>query len=299
VVLAVGALVALSGACGNGAATGGTGPGGGTTSSGTTTSSSSGAGTGSSSSSASSTSSGSAACNLPGPTGKAYVGTVELGHITIAPGMDEYSALGDLVSAPATAPPTCAGMQMGACCYSSPSTMMPPTLQSAGTLTISDGATNIATLTSYVATNVTLPTLTWTPGSTLKVAASGATVDAFNLSVVAPALLAGITPAFSSTTPITVTTSVDLVVSWTPSNQACSLVEFSLGQSLPTLPSIGCVVDDSVGTLTVPHALLSQFTATTGTATIERAVAAGTTVANANVKLVAIDGYLANVKFMP
>jgi hypothetical protein len=189
---------------------------------------------------------------------------------------------------------------MGDCCYTPPGNTPPPMQQSAGKLTVKDGTTTIDTLTAppYLADNATTATLTWTPGSTLKVSAAGSTVDAFNLSVVAPAKLAGVMPAFTAT-PITVKKSADLVVSWTPSSEACSQVAFTVGQTPVTLPYIGCVVDDAAGTLTVPKQLLSMFTATTGTATITRAEGAGKTVANANVRMVATDGHLANVTFTP
>lgn len=189
---------------------------------------------------------------------------------------------------------------MGSCCYETASNGS-STLESAGTLTVDDGKTTIATLTAppYVATNGTVTSLTWTAGSTLKVSASGATVDAFDLSVVAPALLTGVSPALTAA--IKVSKSAKLVVTWTPGTEACSKVTFGLTQTSTStaLPHIGCVVDDSAGTLTVPEELIAKFTATTGSATLERVESAGVNVTNANVKLVVADTELTTVTYTP
>jgi hypothetical protein len=199
------------------------------------------------------------------------------------------------------AAPDCTGMQVGECCLQSPGGTV-GAFQSAGTLTITDGAKTLATLTTapYVASSATTASLTWAPGSTIKVSASGGTVDAFDLSVVAPSLLAGVKPAFGATG-ITVTTSADLVVTWTKSVEACSKISFGVSQlpATPPLPYIGCVADDSAGTLTVPAALLAKLTAKTGTAFIQRVEGRGVNVGNASVKLVAIDGHYTDVTFKP
>jgi hypothetical protein len=268
---------------------------------GSESSSSSGASTsGASSSTSTSSSSSGSACALPDPTGKTYVGSVLLSRTTTSTPTTstQYSVLGDLTPAPTTAAPACNGTKLGACCFGA-GPAGSTTFESAGTLTVTDAGKTLATLTTppYVATNATVTTLTWTAGSTIKVDGSGGTVDAFDLSVVAPKLLAGVTPALDA--PLTVTKSVKLVVKWTPSTETCSEIEFGLSQASTsgTLPFIGCTADDADGTLTVPEALLAKITATTGTATLERIEAAGINVANANVKMVVTDTLTTTVTF--
>ena len=171
--------------------------------------------------------------------------------------------------------------------------MSEPTYVSAGTLTVSDGATILATvmpapvLGLYDENSLMAPAFVWAPGDTLTLAGSGATVDAFTLSVVAPAAAAPIQPSFAA--PIDVSLSADYIASWTPSNEVCSQVEFNLSQvGEAGAPYITCAVDDSTGTLTVPKELLENFTATTGMAFMERIEGKATLAANAAVSVVAL-----------
>jgi hypothetical protein len=190
------------------------------------------------------------------------------------------------------------GTQVGVCCYQPTSGGMIPTPESAGTLTIKDGANVLATLQSpnYVATSATLTTLTWAAGATLSISTSGGTLDAFTANVEAPALLAGLTPSFAATIPVTL--SSDLVVTWTPSNEACSEISFGLSQGAG-MAYIGCVVDDSAGTVTVPKALLGMFTGTTGTAVLERVEGTKLVNANSGIGVVALDVIQAKTTYSP
>jgi hypothetical protein len=243
----------------------------------------------------------SACGNTPDAAGLPYTGIVELSRVTAPPAATVYEALGEFDTT-ASAPPsmgTCTGgMLVGACCYQPSSGGTLPTPESAGTLTIKDGANTLATLTSpnYVATSATLPALTWAAGSTLSVATTGGTLDAFTANVRAPAVLAGLSPSFQAT--IAVTLSSDFVVSWTPSNEACSKISFGFSQGAQ-MPYVGCVVDDSVGTVTVPKALLGMFTATTGTAVLERVEGKELVTANSGIKYVVLDVIQAKTTYSP
>jgi hypothetical protein len=226
---------------------------------------------------------GSCAPTAPDAAGKTYEGVFLLSEVS-QPTPTRYSAFGDFYDT--ISQKECYGTKVGACCYR-PASGTAPTPAYAGTITVSDGATTLVTLTApdYVASSMATTTLTWAPGDTLKVSAAGGAIDAFTYSEVAPAVITGVTPSF--TTPVAVSTSKDFVVTWTPNGDACTEISFGFGQEGAAAgDSIGCVADDSVGTITVPKALLSKFTATTGTIVIERINAAETYVTNAAVGLV-------------
>jgi hypothetical protein len=171
-------------------------------------------------------------------------------------------------------------------------------LETAGTITISAGGTTLGTLTGpgYAATNAMMTALTWTPGTMLKVSGSGGTVDAFSATVVAPALLTGVSPSFSA--PLTVPLKSDLVVSWTSAKEACSEISFGLSQGAG-MPHIGCVVPDSDGTLTVSASLLGKLTATSGTAVMERVEGKHFLAANAGLGVVALDVLQTTTTYTP
>ncbi len=245
---------------------------------------------------------GNPACgNSPDAGGLPYTGIVELSRVLAPPAAAVYEALGEFDTTASAPPPmgTCnGGTQVGACCYQPTSGGTIPTPESAGTLTIKDGANTLATLQSpnYVATSATLTTLTWAAGATLSVSTSGGTLDAFTANLKAPALLAGLTPSFTATVPVTL--SSDFVVSWTPSNEACSQISFGFSQGAG-MAYIGCVVDDSAGTVTVPKALLGMFTATTGTAVLERVEGKELVTANSGIKYVVLDVIQAKTTYSP
>jgi hypothetical protein len=237
------------------------------------------------------------ACVGPDAGGKAYTGIVELGLGADPAAPTQFGALAEFTPGPAA--PACTGTMTGACCYRTVESTTVPTAESAGALTISDGATALTTLMSpdYATNSMLTPALTWAPGDTLNVVAKGDTVDAFTATIVAPALLAGLSPAFTTAT-LDVSLSKDYVVSWKPGTESCSEVTFGLNQGTG-LPTIGCVADDSAGTLTVPASLLGMLTGTTGTATIERVEPLVVLATNAGIKVVAINGHYASVNFTP
>ena len=168
----------------------------------------------------------------------------------------------------------------------------------AGTITVSDGTSTLGTLAppAYGATSAATSTFTWTPGTALKVASSGGTIDAFSATIVAPGVLNGLMPSFSAN--IDVSLKSDLVVSWTASTRACSEISFGLSQGAG-MPHIGCVAPDSAGTLTVPAALLGMLHATSGTAVMERVEGKHTLAANADIGFVVLDVIQTTTTYSP
>jgi hypothetical protein len=231
--------------------------------------------------------------------GLAYTGIVELSRVTL-PTPVRYGALVQIQPTSSYPTSNCTGTLVGACCYESAGAADASlaVFESAGTITVDDGTNTLATLTypSYVASSTTDATLTWAAGAMLTVSAAGATVGPFNATIPAPAALAGVMPPFSA--PIAVKKSSDLVVTWTPGKRACSKVSFDLSQGA-TLPHIGCVTDDVAGTVTVPASLLGMFTATTGTAVIERVEGAHTLASNADIGVAAINVQTTTTSYVP
>jgi len=234
----------------------------------------------------------------PDGGGLAYKGVVELSRVGL-PTPVRYNALAQIEPTASYPPTGFTGTLVGACCYgTTPSDAGLPTLESAGNITITDGTSTLATLMSgsYVASSTTDPTLTWLPGAMLKVTASGGTVGAFTATVAAPPYFTGVSPAFNA--PITVHTSADLVVSWTPSKRPCSKITVGLTQGA-LQPSAGCVVDDSAGTVTIPASMLGMFTATSGTAVIERVEGTDTLASNAEIGVVVINVQTTTTMYTP
>ena len=243
---------------------------------------------------------GTTACNASSPDGGGlpYRGVVELSRVGI-PAPVRYNALAQITPAAFAGPTGCTGMLVGACCYGTTSSDAGlPTFESAGNITITDGTATLATLMpgNYVATSTTDPTLTWAPGAMLTVTASGATVGPFSATVPAPAFFIGVTPAFNA--PLTVMKSSDFVVSWTPGKRPCSKIHVGLTQGA-LMPYVGCVVDDSVGTVTIPASMLGMFTATNGTAVIERVEGTDTLASNADIGVVAINVQTTTTTYTP
>ena len=241
---------------------------------------------------------GAVSCTSPDASALPYAGIVELSRITMTPPPARWAGIAQFYASTPAAPSGCSGTAVGACCYEMTSSSA-PTMVSAGTITVSTAAgATLGTMTppTYVASNSTTTTFTWTPGTSLMVSGAGATIDPFSASVVAPALLAGVSPALSAA--ITVSLKSDLVVSWTPAKEACSQISFGLSQGA-LMPHIGCVVDDAAGTLTVPASLLGMFTATTGTAVMERIEGKKFLTAHAGLGLVAIDVLQTTATYTP
>jgi hypothetical protein len=227
-----------------------------------------------------------------------------VGEVTASNGT-AFTITGAFGPAPTATPtaPMCpaTGVSSGSCCYIPPavasdagtttdagSTAM---ALSAGTITIKDGAANVAALNplanggGYGITGngtTTNPSVKWTPGDKLSISASGDTVAAFSGSLTTVDDFAGVTPALSLTTATTVPLSADLVIAWTAGNGTNVTTVLALKSG-----SITCQVSDSAGTVSVPSALLGKLTtAQEGLLTLSRATSTTVTGSNATVTLI-------------
>ena len=175
------------------------------------------------------------------------------------------------------------GVVSGSCCYiagaGAPGGGLPTSSLSAGSIPVSDGSSALGTL-AYSGSNYTPlfscgfgvtqgcdSALTWSGGDILSAAAAGATVPAFTATTIAAADLANVQPSFSNP-PVTIPSSADWVVSWTPGTGAAATAQMTLTIALSTcaLPPnnvadgvISCQAPDAAGTLTVSKSLLSHF----------------------------------------
>jgi hypothetical protein len=101
--------------------------------------------------------------------------------------------------------------------------------------------------------------LSWTPGESLRVAATGDQIHSFSGSLKTGALLAGVSPAMGAA-PVTVERSRDLEVSWTPVGSGNDEVVLVLEQITGGSVTIcTCSTVDSSGHVGVESKLLTQF----------------------------------------
>ncbi len=219
---------------------------------------------------------------------------------TSANGTTTYAISGgfDVPSAATSSSCTGAATSPG-CCWQPPadaattSRAAVATFVGAGTITVKDGATTIATMTqgqqgAYDATSETEPALSWMPGDTLSVSASGGAVTPFAGSLVTVVDVAGVTPPLSAVLPLAVSVSADFVLRWTPGPVGADDMTLTLTAVSGTRPAgtISCGARDSDGALTVPAGLLSRFPpGATGTLSLQRASIAEVSTGNATVVL--------------
>jgi len=227
-------------------------------------------GTGSTGSSGSgSTGTGSTSSGLATSTsGVAFRGEVSMVHAVGTPGQFFVAARFSPTSDGGDAP--CAdGQQVGDCCFQGPFggedlTFLPE--DSAGTLTVEDGTTSLATLTfsdaGYPSISSFSSPLSRNAGDSFSVSAPGGTVGAFNGSVTAPGTLSGVSPILSISAPPTVQISSDLAVSWATDSTPGELVGVALFHG--TKGSIFCSTTDSSGQVIVASSLLAHFAAGDG-----------------------------------
>ncbi len=157
------------------------------------------------------------------------------------------------------------GTVQGTCCYQTVAAAeaygktVPSANVSAGAVTLRDGTRNLASLPfdgGYVSVNsITTAAITWSPGDTLAVSASGdaSGVASFAGTVVAPAPLTGLNPDL--TTAASISRTSDFTLGWT----AASAGAVSLLLSDTSGDTIRCTATGSSGAMTVPAALLTNF----------------------------------------
>jgi len=165
------------------------------------------------------------------------------------------------------------------------------TLLSAGVLTVKDGASTLATL-SYQADDAGMgdyeidsnktPSLTWSAGAMLSASATGAAIPAFSADITAPQDIAGLSPALSLTSPVSVPTSSPFVLSWNPSSDGAQMV-LVIGGDTGTTAS--CTVAESAGSVSVPASILQKIGAGGGTMSVNKTVSKPVAVTGATVTI--------------
>ncbi len=198
------------------------------------------------------------------------------GTVSLAPA----SSVASLCASPVTV--------SGDCC-SSPHAQTPPSQYvgvGAGTLTVSDGNTMIASMTTSGSgvqySGVAMPP--WQPGDILDVAASGEVVHAFAGSVQVPSTFRAMPGTGGG---IIVDRSKDFVQTWTPDTHGDETVRLFLVVS-PGTPIVKCQASDQAGQITVPAQLLGSTPAGASVITnVIRSANATVTADNATVYLTA------------
>ena len=165
------------------------------------------------------------------------------------------------------------GTVQGSCCYQSAAAeaayakTVPLADVSAGALTLQDGARSFGSLPftagkGYASVNsATTASVTWSPGDTLGVSASGdaSGVASFSGTVVAPSPLAGVTPALATLS--TLSRASDFTLTWTANSAGTVALVILANAATASDGTIRCNATGSSGTLTVPTALLTSFAA--------------------------------------
>ncbi len=201
-----------------------------------------------------------------------HFGGVNLTAVPFATGYRYVS--GAHFSDRATAPDCArAVVTAGACCFVPPAEGGAPfTAASAGAISMANATTAFSypTLTpddggSYFGFSWTSPD--WMEGDRLEASSVGGQVEPFALSVLAPAPIQGISPAWSRSTSLSIPRGVDFTVRWTPGKVSGATMALLMGAQEPTganpavRGAILCEVPDSAGSLTVAASLLSRFSA--------------------------------------
>jgi hypothetical protein len=136
-----------------------------------------------------------------------------------------------------------------------------PPFASAGTIQITTGGAPVATMQPQ--NGYENMTAAWSPGAALDVAASGAEVPAFHVTLPTPGPFVGLVPAFNGGgPPLVVDRTKDLAVGWTPEGHAGEIVAVIMGGVGAAL-GFSCHVDDSAGGVTLPAAALARLPANT------------------------------------
>lgn len=208
----------------------------------------------------------SGACTTATPAGAvAFIGTIDFGAAQLSNGTDDiidatlYPNYGG-----AALTTSCAGTQMGNCCYTPNNSNCPyPDPVSAGVLTANNGSTQLGQLNFTAGTGYSdldtfsEPAVTWQAGDTLEISAPGQSgmIAAFSGQTIAPAPLANVAPAINNAS-LNIPKASDFTVTWTPGTgnaQVALLLEDI------ALNGIACNVPVTAGTVTVPSALLQKF----------------------------------------
>jgi hypothetical protein len=251
--------------------------------------------------------------NDAGPmSGKPYFGGVTLNDIDEVGSLETFTfalAAGFYELPDGGQPPTsggCAGTMAGKCCrcasYPSCTTSSGDggTVNladvSAGTITIKDGASTLATMvpsgaypwTTYApASNPPTTSITWSGGDTVVVAGAGDLLHAFSGSIATARRFSALSPPMSPAPSIT--RSSDFTMTWTPAGGTISIWLMAYDTSTSTVDAfISCTAPDT-GSMTIPGSLLGGFAATDiGTMGIGRTIDADASIDDATITLASI-----------
>jgi hypothetical protein len=176
--------------------------------------------------------------------------------MTVGSSSDDFEVAAYFGARPSASTPgeaaegTCVG---DACCYYPSSTPWGYGTLSAGTVSVTDGASTLVALDPADAsagyTTVTSPA--WRPGDVLSVSATGGEITSFAGLVAVPEPILFASPAAWDATALS--TSADLTFSWTPATPSASRVWLSLvASSAGSGPGgvVQCSVADAAGVMT-------------------------------------------------
>jgi hypothetical protein len=135
------------------------------------------------------------------------------------------------------------------------------------------------------------------PGDTIVFSATGADVDAFRAPAVTPGLLAGVAPTFAAPTPLEISRSSDLPLSWSPGGDPCAQAVLTLSDD--TTGDIRCAVDDGLGKVTVAATLLANLAGASGSATLNHVKSTYVRTGNTFIEIDAESELAAAVSYRP
>jgi hypothetical protein len=171
---------------------------------------------------------------------------------------------------------TCTGTKAGDCCYVPPpqptdagaDAGAPPSPPSAGIVTIA-AASDAGTLATMTPTSGTYPpatnpptaSVTWNPGDTLSVSATGDQVHPYGGELATGALFSGVNPPLSNT--MTISRGQNFAIAWTAEGKQAETVTLvvSATSASGAHGTITCVVPDTQAAVTVSSSLFSHFSA--------------------------------------
>ncbi|MBN2193898.1 MAG: hypothetical protein JW751_13870 [Polyangiaceae bacterium] len=238
--------------------------------------------------------------------GEAGVDGLSAGRITVGvsryQSVSSYTATAYFSEEEPNTPDSCPsdGVSAGECCCTQlrlPGLLVPEQVPHAGTVTISSdgGTTSIATLEprpdndSFAGRYDPVDCLTWAPGDTLSISASGDRIHAFSGLLPTGSSVSGIS-FLAGAGPIIIATTDSLQIAWEPEQTGDQTVTVAIWNDEFTC---SCVVLDSLGRAIVDASLTHLFSPssagtgmTSGTIRLERSHTAETSSDNATILLV-------------
>jgi hypothetical protein len=148
----------------------------------------------------------------------------------------------------------CQTTKSGTCSVVTCLSAQPPTFVNAGALTIQIGQTT-SSISPDAQNAYTLSPISFAPGQLLMVSNSaGADVPQFGTQITSPG-----TVTIPTSTPSTISTSQDFVLTWSGGESGASVVVGIARQGLNEYTSVSCTFDATAGTGTIPKAQLASL----------------------------------------